>query len=427
MAEFKYKAKDSRGSIKAGSIKAADKAQARSVLVRMRLKPISIVAARLDASKTQVADGTTPIIGNFIYKDKDGRIQVGIGGGEKATDKDLIIFTKQFATMIASGVPLIQALGILAKQQRVRSFGQILETIRNEVENGATLSNALEAFPKLFDTLYVAMVRAGEASGKLDTILIKLVSYIEKASKIRSQIKSAMMYPMIVVFVAIAVISALLVFVVPTFAKQYADNDKELPGLTQAVVNVSNFMVESWYIAFAALMVVYFGFKFYIKTDKGRIWWDKTLLVLPGFGQLMKKIAVGRFCSTMSTMLTSGVNLLEALTICAASAGNKIIEKFVLGVRSGIEQGAKISDPLSEGGLFPPMVVSMVAVGETTGALDEMLLKVSEFYEDEVDLAVKTLLSMIEPIMIVVIGGAVGIIVIAMYLPVFDMGNLVTG
>lgn len=427
MAEFVYRAKDQRGNIRFGKIKAGSKSQARSALVRMRLKPISITAEKIDSSKVPLNDGSTPILGNFIYKDRNGNIQISLGSTEKPTDKDLIIFTKQFSTMITSGVPLMQALGILSKQQRVRSFGQSLEAIRLAVENGSTLSNALEAFPKLFDTLYVAMVRAGEASGKLDTILMKLVVYIEKAAKIRSQVKSAMIYPMLVVVVAITVVSALLIFVVPTFAKQYSDNDKKLPELTQIVVDLSDFMVNYWYVPIGSIFIFYFLIRLYINTDPGRIWWDKTLLILPGFGQLIRKIAVGRFCSTMATMLTSGVNLLEALSICAASAGNKTIEAFVLRVRSGIEQGAKISEPLAEGGLFPPMVVSMVAVGETTGALDQMLVKVSEFYEDEVDLAVKTLLSMIEPVMIVCIGGIVGVIVIAMYLPVFDLGALVGG
>jgi type IV pilus assembly protein PilC len=425
VAEFIYKAKDPRGKVKSGKVQAGSKAQARTALARMRLKPISIKVGKMDASKATIDDGITPILGEFLFKDRDGKIQISLGAAEQPTDKDLIIFTKQFSTMISSGVPLMQALGILAQQQRVRSFGKTLETIRVAVENGSTLSEALEGFPKLFDTLYVAMVRAGEASGKLDAILLKLVSYIEKAAKIRSQVKSAMMYPMIVVVVAIVVVSALLIFVVPTFAKQYAESDKELPGLTAFVINLSNLMAEYWYVAFGAIFAGVFAFRGYIKTEPGRAWWDNVTLKLPGFGQLLKKIAVGRFCSTMATMLTSGVNLLEALSICAASAGNKTIETFVLNVRGRIEQGAKISEPLADGGLFPPMVVSMVAVGETTGALDEMLVKVSEFYEEEVDLAVKTLLSLIEPIMIVTIGGIVGIIVIAMYLPVFDMGNLV--
>lgn len=386
----------------------------------MRLKVVSVRAIGPDGG----VEGS--VISRFIYKDKAGHLKIQISEAKPAT-KDLVIFTKQFSTMINSGVPLIQALGILASQQRVRRFGEILEKIRLTVENGSTLSESLEAHPELFDTLYVAMVRAGEVSGSLDVILLKLVSYIEKSDKIRAQVKSASYYPMVVVCVAIGVISALLIFVVPTFAKQYADAGQKLPFLTQMVVDLSNLLVDSWYYIVGAIMGSIFLLKKFISTEKGRLEWDRFLLKVPGLGDLLRKIAVGRFCSTMATMLTSGVNLLEALTICAGSAGNKIIESFVIGIRSKIEQGAKLSEPLGEGDVFPPMVVSMVAVGESTGALDDMLVKVSQFYEEEVDIAVKSVLSMIEPVMMVVIGGSVGFIVIAMYLPIFDMATLVGG
>ena len=418
MAEFKYKAKDSRGKPRTGILKAKSKSQAKDQLTKMRLKVVMLKAHKLDDT-----DPDGGFLSKFIQKDSKGRTTIQFGEG-KITDKDLIIFTKQFATMINSGVPLIQSLGILGSQQRIPTFGKILRNVSGAVENGAKLSEALEAYPKLFDNLFVAMVRAGEASGNLDTILLKLVTYIEKASKIRSQVKSAMMYPLIVVFVAIVVISGLLIFVVPTFAKQYSDAGKELPGITQIVVDASDFLANQWYIIFGGLFISIFLFKYWVKTEKGREVFDAWILKAPGIGELLRKIAVGRFCSTMSTMLTSGVNILDALTICAASSGNKTIEKFIAFVRTKIEQGTKLSEPLSEGGLFPNMVVSMVAVGEQTGALDEMLLKVSDFYEEEVDLAVATVLSMIEPIMIVMIGSIVGFIVIAMYMPVFDMGSL---
>jgi len=420
MAEFKYKAKDSRGKSRDGVLQAKTKAQAKEQLRRMRLKIVTLKASKLD----NVDDEDGGFLGKYIKKDAKGRTTIQFGEG-KITDKDLIVFTKQFATMINSGVPLIQSLGILGAQQRIASFGKTLRNISGAVENGAKLSDAFEAYPKLFDTLYVAMVRAGEASGNLDVILLKLVTYIEKAAKIRSQVKSAMMYPLIVVGVAITVISGLLIFVVPTFARQYEDAGKELPGITQIVVDASNFLVSSWYMIFGSMIMAVFLFKYWLKTESGREKFDELILKAPGIGELLRKISVGRFCSTMATMLTSGVNILDALTICAASSGNKTIEKFISFVRSRIEQGTKLSEPLAEGGLFPNMVVSMVAVGEQTGALDEMLLKVSDFYEDEVDMAVATVLSMIEPIMIVVIGSIVGFIVIAMYLPVFDMASMV--
>lgn len=421
MAEFKYKAKDLKGKIRTGVVTANSKAQAKDQLSRMRLKPVLLKASKLDD-----VGGDTGILGKFIVKDSKGRTTIQLGEGAPSS-KDLIIFTKQFATMINSGVPLIQSLGILGEQQRVPVFGRTLRNVSAAVENGSKLSDAMEAYPKLFDTLYIAMVRAGEASGNLDTILLKLVTYIEKSAKIKSQVKSAMMYPSIVFVVAGTVVSGLLIFVVPTFAKQYEDSGKELPGITQFVLDASNLLVSNWYLIFGGMIGAVFAFKYWVKTEKGREIFDAAILKAPGIGELLRKISVGRFCSTMATMLTSGVNILDALSICAASSGNKTIEKFVINVRSKIEQGSKISEPLAEGGLFPNMVVSMVAVGEQTGALDDMLLKVSDFYEEEVDMAVKTVLSMIEPIMIVVIGTIVGFIVIAMYMPVFDMASLVGG
>lgn len=420
MTQFQYKAKDPRGRVKSGSISANSRAQAKAVLSKMRFRIISIQAVASVGS----GEDEGGILGKILARDAKGRLVLALGN-QKPSAKDLIVFTKQFATMIGSGVPLIQAIGVLAQQQRVPAFGKVLSKIAFAVENGATLSESLRAFPDIFENLYVAMVRAGEASGNLDTIMLKLCTYIEKANKIKSQVKSAMFYPMMVVVVAITVISVLMIFVVPTFANQYKDAGRELPGLTQFVVDCSEFMVQRWYVIFGTMFAMVMLFRAWVKTPSGRRRFDQFLLKAPGFGVLFTKIAVGRFCNTMSTMLMSGVNILEALTICAASSGNVVIEAFVLWMRGRIEQGAKFSEPLAEGEIFPSMVVSMVAVGEATGKLDEMLEKISEFYEEEVDLAVKSLLSMIEPFMIVVIGSIVGVIVIAMYLPVFDMAKTV--
>ncbi len=422
MAQFKYKAKNAMGRVVTGTVSANSKESVKDILAKQRLKPMQIIATKLDEPDHEKKS----FLSRFLYKDKKGNWNVRLGEG-KATDKDLIIFTKQFATMISSGVSVTMSLGSLAIQQRVQGFADIIEKVRYAVENGAKLSDAIEAFPDTFDNLYTSMVRAGEKSGSLDNILFKLTTYIEKSAKIKGQVKSAMFYPVMVVTVAVVVISLLLLFVVPTFAQQYTDAGKELPELTAFVIGISNFMSSEWHIIFGTLGGVIFLLKRYIKTEQGRVWFDALLLKAPGFGELFKKIAVGRFCSTMSTMLSSGVNILDALNICASSSGNKIIEGFVLKVRDRIEQGAFMSDSLADGDLFPQMVISMVTVGEKTGALDQMLGKVSEFYEDEVDVAVKTLLSMIEPFMIVVIGSIVGFIVIAMYLPVFDMGSLVGG
>ncbi|MFK7822936.1 MAG: type II secretion system F family protein [Oligoflexales bacterium] len=420
MPVYSFRAKNSRGKINTGTIEAPSKAEAKSQLSRRRFQVLSL---KLKSGGGGEADGEeTPILGEFIYKDANGNVQIALGN-QNPTTKELIVFTKQFSTMLNSGVPMIQALGILAKQQQSRVFRRALRSVQTIVENGSTLSDALSTFPKIFDTLFVAMVEAGEASGNLDTILIKLVTYIEKADKIKSQIKSAMMYPMIVVIVAIGVIAGLLAFVVPSFAQQYSDTGRELPWLTQTVIDFSDDFTENWYLYLGSLFGAVVGINLWIQTDNGRKHFDSFILKAPGIGILLKKIAVGRFCSTMSSMLTSGVNLLEALSICASSSGNKTIEIFILTVRAGLEKGATFSDSLSQGTLFPEMVISMVTVGESTGALDDMLTKVSDFYEEEVDLAVQTLLSMIEPIMIVFIGGLVGFIVIAMYLPVFEMAG----
>lgn len=420
MATFAYKVKDKSGKVRSGEINAKSKGDAKSQLARRRLQIISVKLKSLD--KDELNTGDTPIVGDFIYKDANGDIQISLGS-ELPSVKELIVFTKQFSTMLNSGVPMIQALGILSKQQASRSFRRSLKQVQNTIENGSSLSDALGTHPQIFDNLYVAMVEAGEASGNLDTILIKLVTYIEKAAKIKSQVKSAMMYPIIVVVVAIAVITGLLAFVVPTFAQQYADTGRKLPALTQIVIDLSENFTQNWYYYFGTMLGSIVLFRLWVKTEKGRKIFDALILRAPGLGVLLQKIAVGRFCATMSSMLTSGVNLLEALSICAASSGNKTIETFILSVRSGLEKGASFSDTLAQGTLFPEMVISMVTVGESTGALDDMLTKVSDFYEEEVDLAVQTLLSMIEPIMIVIIGGLVGFIVIAMYMPVFEMAG----
>ncbi len=426
MARWQYKAKDARGRVTTGVIDAAAKSIAKGRLNNKRLQVLSLRQMNADAKSADIESGEVEYLNGLLYKDRNGNIQIGFGESAPTT-KDLIVFTKQLATMINSGVPLIQSLDLLAAQQRLRGFAKVVRKIRYTVENGSKLSDAFAQHPKIFDKLFVSMVRAGEASGNLDKILLKLVSYIEKAAKIKNQVKSAMMYPAIVMVVAALVIALLLVFVVPIFAKQFEGSGKDLPALTQFVIDFSNYLKDNWYIIGGVLLMNVIGIKYGTKTEKGRVIYDKVMLQAPGIGVLLKKIAVGRFCTTMATMLMSGVNLLEALSICASSSGNIVIERFILGMREKIEQGVKFSEPLGEGTLFPPMVVSMVAVGEQTGALDEMLQKVSEFYEEEVDLAVQTVLSMMEPILIVGVGGAVAFIVVAMYLPIFDIAGTVGG
>ena len=420
MALFNYRAKDSKGNLRSGTIDAKNISEAKAKVQRMRLKLVSIKA---QISKDNDSDGSeTPIFGEIIYRDQNGSIQISLGRQLPKT-KELIVFTKQFATMLHSGVPMVQSLAILASQQSSRYFRKTLNGVRGTVENGGSLSHSLSQYPEIFDNLYVAMVEAGEASGKLDTILLKLVTYIEKASRIKAQVKSAMMYPIIVVLVAVVIVGGLLVFVVPTFAQQYAETGRDLPELTQIVIDLSEGLQKNW-VTILATFGVFLGLsRLWISTKKGRRMYDYLVLKFPGIGDLRKKISVGRFCSTMASMLSAGVNLLDALIICANSSGNMIIQEFILNVKKEIENGLKLSEPLSKGNLIPDMVVSMVAVGESTGCLDDMLAKVSEFYEEEVDLAVQGLLSMIEPILIITIGSIVGFIVVAMYLPVFEMAS----
>ncbi len=419
MARFYYKAIAKNGQMKSGSLSGASRAAVKRQLLRMRLKPLVI---KVDDTDLDVKE--TEIFGDFIYRDGNGNIQISLWGN-RPTAKHIIVFTKQLATMIGSGVPLIQAIGILSEQQDSRVFMKILKMVKRDIENGVKLSSALANHKGVFDSLYIALIRAGEASGNLDGILQKLTEYIEKAEKIRSQVKSAMAYPLIIVGVAIAVLTLLMVYLVPVFVEQYSQNRAELPQMTQIVIFISDLLIDKWDFFVGIFVASILSFRIWISTKSGRKSFDQFLLKAPGIGLLMTKIAVGRFCSTMATMLSSGVNVLEALTICSTTSGNKVLEEFILKVRFALEHGAKLSEPLKLGGLFPQMVTSMVAVGEETGSLDAMLAKVSLFYEEEVELAIQTMMSMIEPILIVIIGGIVGVIAVSLYLPLFDLPGLI--
>ncbi len=420
MPKYAYKAKSRNGQVKSGEVNASSKQAARTMLSNKGLRILKLTATAADLGDSSRISG----IGRYIYRDKSGNIQIRLGP-QLPTTRELGLFTKQFSLMIENGIPMLQALQMLRDQQRKIDFSETIEKIIRAIEQGSSLTDALEPFPTIFDSLYVAMARAGEASGRLDVILKQLVSYIEKAAKLKAQVKSAMAYPLIIVVVAIAVVTLLLVFVVPSFAKQFAESGQEIPGLTQLVIDMSNMLVDNWMEILGGIAVGFIGLRYYLGTENGRHVFDRMILKAPIIGEVMIKIAVGRFCSTMSTMLSSGVSILEALTICATSSGNKSVEKFVLNVREEISKGSTFAEPLSEGDFFPKMVVSMVAVGESTGTLDETLRKVTDIYEEEVDNAIAAMMSMIEPLMIVVIGGIVGFIVIAMYLPIFGMAGTV--
>ena len=341
--------------------------------------------------------------------------------------KNLAVFTRQFSVMIDAGLPLVQCLEILGAQEEDKHFADVILATRADVEAGASLADAMKKHPKTFDPLFTNMIAAGEAGGILDTILKRLAIYIEKAVKLKGQVKSAMVYPVAVIVIATVVVGVILWKVIPTFATLFASLGADLPLPTRIVFGLSNGLVSFGPFIIGALVAASFGFRAYYGTPGGRRTIDAIVLKLPVLGIMMRKIAVARFCRTLSTLLASGVSILEALDITARTAGNAVVEDAILTTRKSIERGETIATPLRETNVFPPMVVQMIGVGEATGALDTMLAKIADFYEEEVDVAVAGLLTLLEPIMIALLGGVVGGIVIAMYMPIFALISQLTG
>jgi type IV pilus assembly protein PilC len=340
---------------------------------------------------------------------------------KKVSPKNLAVFTRQFSVMIDAGLPLVQCLEILGTQEEDKNFAATILQTRTDVESGASLADAMKKHPKVFDPLFTNMIAAGEAGGILDTILKRLATYIEKAVKLKSQVKSAMIYPIAVVAIAVIVVGVILWKVIPTFASLFAGLGATLPLPTRIVIGMSNGMVAFGPFIIVGAIGVGYGFKQYYNTAGGKRVIDGIVLKMPILGLIMRKIAVARFCRTLATLLSSGVPILDGLDITARTSGNSVIEDAILLTRKSIERGETISAPLKETGVFPPMVTQMISVGETTGALDTMLAKIADFYEEEVDTAVAGLLTLLEPVMIAFLGGIVGGIVIAMYLPIFDL------
>jgi len=341
--------------------------------------------------------------------------------------KELAVFTRQFSVMIDAGLPLVQCLEILGSQQENKAFGRALQGVRSSVEAGSTLANAMRQYPRIFDDLYTNMVEAGEAGGILDNILQRLSTYIEKAVKLRRAVQSALIYPVAVLVIAVGVVVLLLWKVVPIFATLFAGMGVALPLPTRIVINLSNFIASFAWIIFLILIGIGVALKQWYKTPQGRLAIDATILKIPLLGVLMRKIGVARFSRTLGTLITSGVPMLEAMDITARTSGNAVIEKAILGVRRGVETGRTIVDPLRETGVFPNMVVQMIGVGEQAGALDAMLQKIADFYEEEVDAAVGDLLTALEPMIILFLGVVVGGVVISMYLPLFSMIGKLAG
>ncbi len=350
---------------------------------------------------------------------KPQQIQIKIGSGIKKID--ISRFTRQFATMISAGLPMVQCLEILGTQMESAELRKIIMKVKDSVQSGATLSEALGRHKKAFDDLYVNMVEAGEVGGALDTILVRLAQYREKADKLIRKVKGAMVYPIVVMIVAIGVTFAMLRFIVPIFAKMFSGLGAELPGPTQIVLGISNFLRDQTLLILFVLVLGIIGFKMFLRNPKGRLAWDSFKLKMPLLGSLMRKSAISRFTRTLATLLSSGVSILDALSITAKTAGNMVLHNAINKSMLSIAEGETITQPLKDSGVFPPMVTQMISVGEKTGGMDDMLAKIADFYDEEVDTAVAALTSIIEPVVIVFMGAIIGGILIAMYLPMFDI------
>lgn len=393
-------------------------ARTRTGEVRKGVMEASTEAAVQDRLKTQ---NLTPT--RVRKKPKE----INISFGAPVAEKELVVFVRQFATMIDAGLPLVQCLEILSSQGENKAFNRILKDVKGNVEQGATFSDSLRKHPKVFDDLFVNLVQAGETGGILDTILQRLAIYIEKRVKLKRQVRSALVYPTAVMVIALLVLTVLLTWVIPSFQSMFADfgGDGSLPGPTQLVISMSEFFVGNFVFIFGGLFAIIAGISYSYRTPGGKKFWHRFLLEVPVLGPVMRKIAVSRFTRTLGTLLASGVPILEALDIVGKASGNVIIEAAIRTTSDKIREGRTMAEPLMETKVFPPMVVQMIGVGEQTGALDQMLNKIADFYEEEVDLAVAALTSLLEPIMMVVIGGMVGFMLIAMYMPIFDIAGKV--
>jgi type IV pilus assembly protein PilC len=401
MAVYQWRGTNRKNETRKGEMEAANEAAVRSNLVRLRITPNKIKKKPKD------------LFENVSWLQP------------RVVQKDIILFARQFSTMIDAGLPIIQCLEILYTQQGNKTFKRMIKEVKEQVEGGATLAEALKRFPKHFDSLFVNMIAAGEAGGILDAILRRLAAYMEKAAKLKSQVKGAMTYPIVTLIIAILVLGVILIFVIPVFEEMFADFGGELPVPTKIVVAASEIVKSKVLYIIFGLFIFGFAFRKFYATEKGQDMVDAFMLKIPVFGELLRKVAVAKFTRTMGTMLASGVAILEALDIVAKTAGNRSVEKAIYDVRSGIAEGRTMADPLQESGVFPAMVCQMISVGESTGALDAMLEKIADFYDEEVDQAVDNLTALIEPFMLVFLGTTIGGLVVAMYLPIFKMAGAI--
>ncbi len=393
------------------------------------VKGDSLDAPNLEAALARLREQRIrPIPNRVREKGKGLEREINIPGfGESVKTKDVSVLTRQLATMIDAGLPIVQCLDILGQQTENKLLRNTIATVKKDVEGGCTLADALRKHPKIFDDLYVNMVEAGEAGGILNTILNRIALFIEKATRLKKKVKGAMIYPCAIVGVAVIVVAVLMIFVIPVFAELYGGMGKALPVPTQICIDISNWFVAYWYLLIVGAVAIFMAVSFYYKTPHGRMNIDRLLLRLPIIGDLLRKVAVARFSQNMALLLSSGVPILDGLAITGKTAGNKVVEKAIMESRVSISQGKTVAEPLRDSKIFPPLVCQMVAVGESTGGLDNMLRKVAELYEEEVDDAVNNLTAMMEPMIMVVLGVILGGLVIAMYLPIFQMGSLVGG
>jgi type IV pilus assembly protein PilC len=394
MPTFSYSARSTTGEILSGEVDLPTRDEVVGFLVRQRLRPVSVNS-----------------------KAKEINIQFGTG----IKTREVVIFTRQFATMINSGLPLVQSLTILAEQTENKNFARIITQVLNDIQAGQTLADAMRKHPKVFTELYVNMVAAGEAGGILDVILMRLAVFLEKNDALVRKIKGAMTYPAVMLFVVVIATTILLWKVVPVFASIFMEAGLDLPAPTRVVLSISSFLQSYILLCFIGIFATGFAIRKYYQTQGGQLVIDRLMLRMPVLGELLRKSAVSRFTRTLGTLVSSGVSILEGLQITARTSGNRVIHDAVMQSRASIAGGATISEPLKQSGVFPPMVVQMINVGEQTGGLDDMLSKIADFYDDEVDAAVTALTSVLEPIMIVVMGVVIGGMVVAMYLPMFDM------
>jgi len=404
MAKFQYQAKNSSGQMVQGELEAANQQEAIIRLRAQQLLPVRVVqfgAARPAAGRSA---------GLFAPRVKG---------------KDLQIFTRQFATLINAGIPVVDSLKILSEGLRPGLLKTASAQVKTSIEGGRRLADSMAQVPNVFDRLYVNMIQAGEEAGILDGILQRLASYMEKSEKLKAQVKGALVYPMVIIVVALIVITGILVFIIPKFMEFFASSGKEPPMLTQLVVSLSNSMIHNWYVYIVAIVVLPFAFMQWLKTDGGRDSFDRFIMKAPVFGEVVQKSAIARLTRTLSTLLSSGVGLIEAIEIASKTAGNIVIEQSLLRCKESVTQGRTFAAPLSKEKAFPEMVVQMISIGEQSGTLDIMLGKIADFYEDEVETAVKAMTSLLEPLLMVVLGGIIAVLVVAMYLPIFNMADVV--